>query len=137
MASSLTLSWKARLVSPNVREGWKARARRTRAQRTEAALRLHNAILAGKLPAGPPWTVRIVRLGHRRMDGDNLIAACKATRDGIAQALGLDDGDPRIVWHYDQQLVGEHGLRVLIEAGDGTWPAPAIPAGESLWSERA
>jgi len=49
-----------------------------------------------------------------RMDSDNLAGSMKAVRDGIADALGIDDGDERLTWKYDQQRASEPGVRVEI-----------------------
>lgn len=50
------------------------------------------------------------------MDGDNLQAACKGLRDGIADRLGVDDGDPRVTWHYAQEVPADYGVTISIEA---------------------
>lgn len=59
-------------------------------------------------------TIRIVRLSPREMDDDNLRGALKASRDGIAKALWIDDGDPRIQWEYAQEKSKTYGVRVEI-----------------------
>lgn len=40
----------------------------------------------------------------------------KAVRDGIADALQVDDRDPRVTWRYDQQRGAEYGVMVEMEA---------------------
>lgn len=54
-----------------------------------------------------------------RDEDDNLRAAFKATKDGVADALGLDDASRnqggRIEWVYNQ-IVGPWGIRITIEA---------------------
>jgi hypothetical protein len=40
---------------------------------------------------------------ERALDDDNLAAGFKSVRDGIADALGIDDRDPRVTWAYAQQ----------------------------------
>lgn len=37
------------------------------------------------------------------LDFDNLVSSAKACRDGIADALGVDDADARVTWHYAQR----------------------------------
>jgi len=37
------------------------------------------------------------------LDDDGLLASLKSVRDGIADALGVDDRDPRVTWAYDQR----------------------------------
>jgi hypothetical protein len=47
--------------------------------------------------------IRIMRPRQRRFDSDNLASGFKAIRDGVASALGIDDGDDRLEWHYAQE----------------------------------
>jgi hypothetical protein len=105
----------------NVREHWAERARRAKRQR-DAAMVILRCVLAKdaagaeiKKPAGK-LVVRLVRAGARRLDSDNLARALKAVRDGVADALGRDDGDPAIKWEYDQvaNCGREHGVQVTI-----------------------
>lgn len=53
-----------------------------------------------------------------RDEDDNLRAAFKGTKDGVADALGLDDASRnqggRIEWVYNQ-IVGPWGIRITIE----------------------
>lgn len=37
-----------------------------------------------------------------KLDSDNLPGAFKHVRDGMADALGIDDGDARLAWSYAQ-----------------------------------
>ena len=97
-----------RLISAaNSREHWAARARRVKRERAAA-------IVVRRHPL--PCIVTIKRHGKRLMDGDNLQAACKALRDGIADRLGVDDADSRITWRYEQDVRPEFGVTVKIEA---------------------
>ena len=67
-------------------------------------------------PAGT-LLVRIVRVGGRTMDSDNLPAGYKALRDAIAAAVGRrgdSEGDGWI-WEYAQEP-GEIGTRIEIYA---------------------
>jgi hypothetical protein len=48
------------------------------------------------------------------MDGDNSIGSLKAVRDGVADALGIDDGDPRLTWEYRQET-GPFGVRIYLD----------------------
>lgn len=78
----------------NLRESWQARHRRAKAHRAAALA----------IPAHPlPCVVTLVRVGPRKLDGDNLQGGFKALRDGIAQRLGVDDADPRVTWEYQQR----------------------------------
>jgi hypothetical protein len=81
----------------NRRDHWTAKARRARTQRM-AAKALARSFGAVEMPC----TVTLVRVSPRELDDDNLRGALKATRDGIADYLGIDDRDPRVGWGYGQ-----------------------------------
>ncbi len=48
------------------------------------------------------------------LDSDSLPGSCKALRDGIADALMVDDGDARITWVYEQKRAKAWGVEVRI-----------------------
>lgn len=92
----------------NKREHWATRARRTKAHRLAALA----------VPVHPlPCVVTLIRVAPRKLDDDNLASGFKALRDGIADRFGVDDGDPRIRFKYDQVRgkAKEYGARVLVE----------------------
>ena len=107
----------------NARGHWATRARRAKPQRRAAGL-------AVRAVCPPEWVQRrprpktasernlvpaigeaechnvsvlLVRVAPRLLDDDNLRGALKAVRDGVADALGTDDRDPRIQWAYTQR----------------------------------
>lgn len=84
--------------TPNLREHWAARAKRTREQRAQT----HYAMVGAKMPRTLPCTVTLTRIAPRTLDDDNHVAGCKGVRDAIAFLLGADDADPRITWRYGQ-----------------------------------
>jgi hypothetical protein len=132
----IVVSLPIRIVSvANLREHHRPKARRTADHRGTVKLALWarcaelRAMLAHGYDNAPrgtfPWRakdaalVRVVltRQGMQRLDGDNLQSACKAARDGIADALGVDDADARVVWEYDQETTGRartYGLRIAV-----------------------
>ncbi|TSA41471.1 MAG: hypothetical protein D4R57_00560 [Verrucomicrobiales bacterium] len=60
--------------------------------------------------------VSLIGLRARTLDDDNYVGACKHLRDAIAATLGIDDGDKRISWQYQQiQTRGREGVLVQIE----------------------
>lgn len=86
----------------NMREVWQARHRRRKQQRTMTRWVLTGAILAEGVAA--PCVVTLTRLAPSSgLDDDNLRGAFKAIRDGVADALGVTDRDPRVTWQYDQR----------------------------------
>jgi hypothetical protein len=105
----------------NLREHWAKRAQRAREHRTAARLLTQTGVgltlSADVLAFG--GTVTLTRCAPRKLDSDNLASALKACRDGIASALGVDDGDPRIEWRYAQAKCksGEQRVSVVVAAG--------------------
>ena len=65
---------------------------------------------------GKSLVVTLTRIGARKLDSDNLARSMKAVRDGIADALGIDDGSDRIEWKYAQEK-GKYAVKVTIELG--------------------
>lgn len=61
-----------------------------------------------------PTVVRLIRYGAGTMDEDGLLNSLKSVRDGVADAYGIKDNDPRISFEYDQQPAPQHchGVRV-------------------------
>jgi len=58
--------------------------------------------------------VKLVRFAPHELDSDNVCSALKAVRDGIADGLGINDGDKRTKWVYDQFVSKEYGVDVEI-----------------------
>jgi hypothetical protein len=127
----LELELALRIVSEaNRRDHWSKAARRASEQRSFARMAMTSR-LAGTLlrtaippeasrmlaPAGP-LVVTLTRVAPRELDGDNLQRALKAVRDGIADALGVDDRDPRVTWQYGQArgAAKRYAVRITIDA---------------------
>lgn len=105
-----------RLVAAgNAREHWRMVAKRKKTQRGLAHLYAAGfAIALSKLKR--PVMVTLTRIGKRKMDGDNLQGSAKYVRDGIADALGVDDGDEsKVTWAYKQKIGKDYACRVRIE----------------------
>lgn len=104
-----------RLVSlANQREHWRVRAKRAKDHRSAAMLLTRAALRLERVRF--PLTVIITRIAPRALDDDNLAGACKSVRDGIADALGIDDRDPRVKWAPAQRQgkPREYGAEVEI-----------------------
>ena len=71
----------------------------------------------GEIPA-LPVTVQLHRMGKGLMDEwDGLPASLKPVVDGIADAYGLPDHDPRFTWlKPTQERAKTYGVRITIEA---------------------
>ena len=65
-----------------------------------------------------PVRVTLTRVAPLALDGDNAQASLKATRDGVADALGIDDRTPLVQWVYLQRRgkVREYAVEVVIES---------------------
>lgn len=88
----------------NSRDHWATKAKR---------VRLHRMAAKTLCPAYPlPCLVRLVRIAPRALDDDNNASALKATRDGIADKLGVNDRDPRVKWEYAQEKGKPAGVLV-------------------------
>ena len=111
----------------NEREHWAVRAKRVKAERTEARLSVLSALgTMNALRKACGWAtgesrlpavVTLTRIAPRPLDDDNAIAGMKAARDGVADALGIDDADPRVTWRYAQAkgTPKEYALTIQIE----------------------
>ena len=91
---SFVASWPDKRLSPNARVHWRAKANAAKAQRQEGR------ILAKSVNAKPSGKVTVKMTfcpkTNRRRDLDNLIAATKSLRDGISDAIGIDDSKTEI-----------------------------------------
>lgn len=96
----------------NVREHWSVKAKRAKQNRGETYLQLRCAALSHAVPCA----VTLIRVAPRPLDGDNLQAALKNCRDGVADFLKVDDRDPRVTWAYAQErgTAKFYGVRVEI-----------------------
>jgi hypothetical protein len=99
----------------NDRLTWRARAAKVKAHRTAAYLMGKKRLQGSTVVL--PLRVTLCRLSAGELDGDNLQGALKAIRDGLADALGVKDNDPRVTWEYIQAKVkrGNFGVRVTVE----------------------
>ena len=122
---NITAKVPARLVNAlNQREHWAVRSKRAKVQRSAAMSAMLMAIpgwvLDSDLAAAgnPPITITITRRGGRRMDDDGLTASAKHVRDGVADWLGIDDGDKRLTWIVKQDKAprGQHWVDVEVVA---------------------
>ena len=88
--NQVLLGWPPKVLSPNARTHWAARSRAAKAYRYSCFMA---AKLAGLVaPAGRILLqLEFLPPTARRRDDDNLLASFKAGRDGLADALGIDD----------------------------------------------
>lgn len=87
---SLLLPWPPAALSPNARGHWSKRSKAAKSYRLQCFLCAKKARLVA--PAGRVLLLlEFLPPNNRRRDDDNLLAAFKAGRDGLADALGIDD----------------------------------------------
>jgi crossover junction endodeoxyribonuclease RusA len=89
---SVRLPWPVSPLSPNARIHWARKAQLVKASRSTAFYLTREAFG----PTKPNWPGARVSMtfcppDKRRRDLDNCISSTKAARDGIADALGIDD----------------------------------------------
>jgi crossover junction endodeoxyribonuclease RusA len=98
----------------NRREHWRTVAKRKATHRLQSlvALQMTRAVV------WPPCTITLTRIAPRDLDDDNLASGFKAFRDGVADWLGIDDGDNRLTWRYAQRRgkPKEYAAEVKIES---------------------
>ena len=96
----------------NAHVHWRKLAHKAAVQRTAGRL----ALAQSRLEPGGRAIVRLVRISPRELDGDNLANALKAVRDGVADALGVDDRDPRVTWlpDWERGAPKQHAVRVEV-----------------------
>lgn len=88
--NQVLLPWPPKVLSPNARAHWRARSKAAKSYRLQCFLFAKEAGLvvpAGRLLVG----IEFLPPNRARRDDDNLIAAFKSGRDGLADALGVDD----------------------------------------------
>ena len=95
----------------NSRRHWRKDAREAKEQRTAVANRLRYGAL-------PPFPVEVTltRYSPRKLDPQNMPGAMKHVIDGVADAYGIDDGDPRWRFVYRQEKSPVHGVQVSIRS---------------------
>lgn len=111
----------------NARQHWGTTARKAKVRHTvELAVRTaarHRGIVEMLPPLAlsggadeHDLAVRLVYVGPRVLDDDGVASAVKSLRDGVADALGVDDRDPRVTWVPDQERGGvrEYAARVEV-----------------------
>ena len=99
----------------NMRLHWAIKAKLAKDQRTRTRMSLSAAAQSSGAEM-LPVTVVLTRVAPRRLDGDNLQSGFKAVRDGVADWLGVDDGNGLIDWQYAQRSgrPGEYAVEIEV-----------------------
>ena len=126
----VSLKWPDKVLSPNSRTRWRRRCEVVRGYRWAAKIRTLNAIQVHS------WDVKhlrdVVAAGGcihvfidfyppdaRRRDDDNLVASFKSGRDGLADALKIDDRNFRIHPRLMRDQTHPGGMVVVTIREDG------------------
>lgn len=99
------------------RRGRRGQAARSKAQRSAARMAIAGLrldLLDLQRRTVERTIVRLVRVSTRELDDDNLAGALKAVRDGVADALKVNDRDPRVVWLPDWEQGKKHEVRIEV-----------------------
>lgn len=107
----LILPWPPRECSPNARVHWSKKAKAAKAYRQlcwalakQSSIAAPDGMLALWIDFYPP--------DRRARDDDNLIAMFKSGRDGIADALGIDDKRFRAMPYVQDKTGGYVSVRI-------------------------
>ncbi|MCH9837456.1 hypothetical protein K0U83_17465 [bacterium] len=97
----------------NSRTHWRVRSRLAKAARFLTRMKLEFYPRPTR-----PVVVTMTRVSPGQLDSDNLAGACKSVRDGVADWMGVDDGqaerDGRVTWVCRQER-GKYGVRIVVE----------------------
>lgn len=116
----IELGWPAKALNPNSRDHFMTVSRYKKAAKDTAYWATKAAIGRAEFPhdgeAKVPFVITAYPPDKRGRDDDNLIAQMKAARDGIANALGVDDKffDVRVQW---AEPVANGKVTVLVGGG--------------------
>lgn len=106
--SPIRLPWPSPVLSPNARGmHWAKKAAAKKVARQAAFALAREAIGPGKLGwAGVALSITFCPPDRRRRDDDNAVGAFKAYRDGIADALGIDDHNFKPTYAWGEPVKG-------------------------------
>lgn len=116
------VAWGLKVISEaNKREHHMARYRRSQDQKAaiRAALEPYGLLLRAVgcevADHGARVRVTFTRIGAGKLDRDNKAGAFKHVQDEVARMLGVDDGNDRIDWRYEQKLGSPSNPGVVVE----------------------
>jgi hypothetical protein len=102
----------------NNREHWRTVHTRSKKERGTAYMLVKSKLNAAPLFYPPYIQIRLTRLSSGELDDDNLRAALKSVRDGVADAFGMDDAkNSKLKFEYAQEKCkrGAYCVRIEIE----------------------
>lgn len=91
----IDVPWPLKELNPNWKRGWRGKAKFVKQYRMMCCAYATNAIRASNYKVKPlgdlAFHLDFYPPNKNRRDDDNLVASFKSGRDGIADALGIDD----------------------------------------------
>jgi crossover junction endodeoxyribonuclease RusA len=87
----IELPWPHKSLSPNARVHWAAKAKQTASYRSECGWRARAQGVYPVEASSVKMTMTFCPPDLRRRDIDNLVGSTKAARDGLMDAIGVDD----------------------------------------------
>lgn len=111
----LVLPWPPKGLSPNDRIHWAKKSKITKAYRNMARVLTMQAGLVAPAEGRILLVLEFVPPDRRHRDDDGCLASFKAGRDGIADALGIDD--KRFVTQFSLSGDVAKGGMVLVRLG--------------------
>lgn len=114
----LILPWPPKILSPNARAHWSKRSKAAKAYRQECFVLCKSAKIKMPVTDGlVHFFVEFFPPDRRHRDDDNMIASFKSGRDGIADALGINDKKFRCHPSVSADVGGMVKVRIVNEAG--------------------
>ena len=113
------MPWPLVGLSPNNHIHWAKRSRLARLYRNFCCLVAKQARLRVDWEGPIHFYVEFVPPDRRRRDDDNLIASFKAGRDGIADALGVDDSRFRLHPWVSKEPIKHGAVRIRLAPNEG------------------
>ncbi|MBX9754799.1 MAG: endodeoxyribonuclease RusA [Pseudomonadaceae bacterium] len=111
----IVLPWPPKELSPNARCHWRKSAPIRAKYRADCYLLCKASGI--KAPEGKIlWVVEFFPPDRRAYDDDNLLARTKALRDGVAEALGVDDRRFVTQFSVSDQVVKGGAVHVHIKS---------------------
>ena len=102
----ITLPWMPKQLSPNARVHWSVKSKAAKAYRHACYMLTKQAKVSIDWDGDVHCWIDFYPPDRRSRDDDNMIAAFKSGRDGIAEALGIDDKRFRIHPYVKSEIGG-------------------------------
>lgn len=115
--NEVTLAWPPKILSPNARAHWAAKNRAVKLYREDCAWLTKAAGLRVDWDGTVHAFITFYPPDRRHRDDDNAISSFKAGRDGMAQALGIDDKRLRIHPLLSGEVIRGGAVKVRLSMG--------------------